>query len=190
MSTNQPQKQRKIRSYILWLLFFVAFIASCPLSIRFHDNETIREVPVANQKPLEYFSVLVTTPDNAEILYLRDIPEFAKTNPKYSFLVPQEKELFYKERLKSSFKGDAVPKFEIERVSSERQKIKVGMYGDGKTVSWYEATDKEVFPKLQQHQGPMDAVAPAFYSFVASVVIVIIVFVSWKIYDWRKRVSG
>jgi hypothetical protein len=187
MTTNGLQKQNKVRSYVLGLLFFAAFIVSCPLSIRLHDAETVKEVSSANREQLQHFSVLVITPERADILSLREVQELAKTNPSYSFLVPQGKELFYQQRLNESFKGDASPKFEVEQISPERQKIKLGMYGDGQTVSWYEVTDKEVFPKMEQNQGPMDAIVPALYSLVASIGIAIFVFVVWKVYGSRKQ---
>lgn len=175
MSRSPSRAQTWLRRNILTLLFLVAFIASCPLSVRRHETETIRDVATLDKERMRYFPILVLTAEKAEILYLGDMPRLAQLGKDYHFLVPPGKELFYQERLQASFTGarDAIPKFEVEQISPERQRIMLGIYGDGKTVSWYEATDKEIFPQKEQSQEPLDAAVPLFYSLVASIGIVI-----------------
>lgn len=179
--------KRRLSFGVFALIFFLTFMVSCPLSWRLAESGFLQNVEGTNP---EWFSVLAFMPDNVEIVNIDEIDDFARSNPNYSFLVPEGQEKVYRDKLTALFirkSIDASPDFEVRRMSADRQAIKFSIYGDGATVREYEALDKKVFPKTSKMYGPLFIIFPAFYSLIIAIGLTVILRLVWAGHKFANR---
>jgi len=170
MANKSKRRLNKFRPLLILFLACLTVIAVFPLAWKFSEQRNIQAV---DPSALEWMPVLVFTSGDINLLWYRELPNFTKSHPDYSFLIPQGQENLMNERLITVYKNkvptaDAFPKFEVNQLSENRQSFEVGLYGDGETVVWYEATDKEIFPQRYKSLGPLFPIIPLFWGVVFS----------------------
>ena len=103
------------------------------------------------------FPVLVMSADKPQIVRMSELKEFLAKQPEHSFLVPSGQEAVINRNLVAAYvqQGiDATPRVRVRQINSGMQALEVGARADGASMGWYEATDKEVFPKHYKSFGP------------------------------------
>lgn len=162
----------KVRSLIsVSLLVLVGYLASCGVVDYALHKTFVQRKPVGPMVP-ENFPLVVVTPGEkgrpvrAQIVPQRDLAAFTEKNPQYSFLIPPGEEArlrsevsrnsvvgkgTYDEQPGEGFPWDA--RFEVTQLPDGRQAFEVlyDPYDDLHYKSWYEATDKEIFPQYDYH---------------------------------------
>jgi len=189
----------------LALLLVVAFLGSCgALQFALHKKFNQRK-PVAGAVPPE-FPVVVVTPEekdgklHARIIYQKNLLEFMEKNPGYSFRVPPgEAERLRDALWKASVVGGAEvdtpwkASFTVEPRPNGRQAFEVEYdpYDDLSTKSWYEATDKEIFPQYHYQYAEVGGMFTAGAAIFLNVVLwaaALVIFLAYKFYArWRKK---
>lgn len=110
----------------------------------------------------DYFPVLLVVAANdssytAHVVPKRNLDEFTREHPDYSYLVPKHLEASLHENLEngSEYMFQS-PTFEVSEISSNRQRFKVRypIHDEAWSIGWYEATAKEIEPDrfLQFHE--------------------------------------
>jgi hypothetical protein len=161
--------RRSMSVWLLLLAFIIILVITFPIVWHFADRNRIESVKTS---PSPGFPIVIFNSDSAEVIDYEHADDYIKTHPNSTFLVPSEQEA--DEMLAKSLKtrGSTVsPKVKVRQISPSRQSVEIGLYGDWETVVWYEATDKEVYPKSIKEFGPLFALIVLFYSAVISVVI-------------------
>ena len=116
--------------------------------------ERLTTESVENTRPPDY-EVLALTKNDVQIVTLKNLEEFKRQNPDFSFLISKGTEydittrIFDKMRNKSEQdKGPPIFTVEAEQISEGRQLITLSSDDTrSRTTNTYEATQQEVFPK-------------------------------------------
>jgi hypothetical protein len=179
-------RKRDLTSFSVFVLVTTAVMLFQFFSF---PKAAIREIhgPIPN-----LFPVLIITSDernieyHAHIIYKRDLDEFVKTNPNYSFLVPDGQWENLKNQLKSETRGY----FKVEQLPDGKQSLEVGnaVHDEASVAGWYEATDKEFFPeryRLVHSMGQFSAVVMP--SFTLGFLCSFLTYDSFLIYAFLKR---
>ena len=135
------------------------------------------------------FPILIITPGGkdgtykAQIVYKKDLNSFIENNQEYTYLVPEDSEgRRDKEILQFPRSGDQWhAAFTVEESVDGRRSAKVECTWDDDRVNigWYEATDKEIFPKHYQFYFGPGLVMRAFpIAFALDVTVWVAVFVA------------
>jgi hypothetical protein len=120
------------------------------------------------------FPVVIFSRNSADIIFYGDIDYQTRIHPDYTFLAPIGQDDSINGMLTESLRkkrSSASPEIKVEQISPTRQSIELGLYGDGETIAWYEATDKEIFPKAIKQLGPMFMAIVFLKSFIISIAI-------------------
>ena len=77
----------------------------------------------------------------AERLFYKDLGDFINKNPEYTFLVPEGQD----DHLNRTLHGG----IEVKELSDGRHSLEVikAVHSEYRCTGWYDATDKEIFPK-------------------------------------------
>ena len=170
----------------LALLLCILYSFNAITRLVFHRLDQAAQVP-ANEKNMRYMPVIVVSSGIIDLIQFADLKEYQLKHPDFSFLIPQAKE----EELRQKFQNlpiernvDAYWSFNIELRSEGRQSLHVSCLGDGVTETWYEATDKAIYPKFVKRYGAGFVFAVAQYSCPLTALI-------WlpfiAIYVWHRR---
>ncbi len=145
-------------------------IVVVPLEERLFKGRVEAKVP-------DDFPILVLTTEekgtelHPHIVRKENLESFLGKNPHHTFLVPPVEE----ERLNQELSRLPTPEtgskpfsvsFSVNRLSDGRQSFRVeyDLYDDLTDVGWYEATDKEIFPRYRKHHGDIGLLlVPAFF---------------------------
>ena len=114
--------------------------------------------------PDDTLQILVLTPEDIQIIYFQaDLDAYIKNHPNYSFLIPPGQEKQVNDRLLALYRKkyeergiDAYPWVKAEQIGEGRQYLEVGVSGHREQIVWYEATDKEIFPRTHQNFNVFD----------------------------------
>ena len=163
-------------------------------SISWRVSERSRIEEVASPTP-DWIPVLAFTQDNVDIVWYGELAGYKKTHPDYSFLAPEGQEELLNKKLLASYRkkvpsADGFPEFEVKQLSPGRQALKLGLYGDGDTVVWYEATAHEFFPRRHLATGPLLSLISLFWSVAVTTVFWGFVYGSWRIIREARRSTG
>ena len=145
-------------------------VVLAPLEDVFFKNEVKTAAP-------ENFPVLVVTRGekgreaHARIVFKKNLDAFLAKNPEHTYLVPagQEQRLNQEVSQVSDFDtGSAAfhAGFTVTQLSQDRQILKVeyDLYDDLTNVGWYEATEKNIFPRYRKYHGDVGLLlVPAFF---------------------------
>ncbi len=165
----------KVKSSPRFFLLAVAFMINCgivivPLEERLFKDRVEAKVP-------DDFRILVLTTEekgtelHPHIVGKKNLESFLAKNPHHTFLVPPGGE----ERLRQELSRLPTPEtgskpfsvsFSVNRLSNGRQsfRLEYDLYDDLTDVGWYEATDKNIFPKYRKHHGDVGLLlVPAFF---------------------------
>ena len=149
---------RVILMVIMFLLYFRgAIFLLDKLSERQVDKNSINRV-----------SVVVLSKGNIKLVSYTSLPEYIKENPDYSFFIPKEQQACLLKQLKQSQPFDVSWSFTVTELSKDRQYIELDCFGDNRQVSYYEATDKSVFPKFTKSYGPPQAIVIFILSLITT----------------------
>jgi hypothetical protein len=185
-ASRQTFLKRNLKKLVL-LLTFVATFSTLLLLFENRTQNVSTNIP-------ENFPILVITPGkggqsfHAEIVTHFSLEKYIKDNPNYSYLIPAGGEQSTIDQLKSQVKNsrdesdpetgfDALS-FEMARLPNGRQSFAVNLKMPGmdsmlEYTSWYDATDKEIFPK--QFRGRIIngalIMAMGFISFITTAVV-------------------
>jgi hypothetical protein len=149
--------RKALRNIIVGVLVVLTFSAIFPLVWKYSG---LRKKEAG--WGADYLQVLVITPEEVEIIHSKgELDEFTKAHPNYSFLVPLGQQKRINEQLVALYRRkyqergiDSFPWVKVEQIDKDRQLLEVGLSGDpSELVVWYEATDKEVFPRHHQRFG-------------------------------------
>lgn len=198
------------RSSWLTLLLFVAFLGSCTV-IQGVFQFTLPRKPVGATIPAE-FLILVVTPAKegkeapAQIVFYKDLPSFQQQNPDYSFLFPpgEEDRLWEQIQRGRPVRWSADRTFDVERPFSAsfsvkplpngRQAFEVNYapYDDLHYRSWYEATDKQIFPQSHYQFAGMSpgAILSTLGAMLLTTVLWgtgFLVYLAYKFFRGRRR---
>lgn len=165
----------KAKSTPRFLLLAVAFMINCgivvvPLEERLFKDRVEAKVP-------DDFPVLVLTTEekgtelHPHIVRKENLESFLAKNPRHTFLVPLGEEERLRQELSRLPTAETGSKpfsvsFSVNRLSDGRQSFKVeyDLYDDLTNVGWYEATDKNIFPKYRKYHGDVGLLlVPAFF---------------------------
>ncbi|MBV9927873.1 MAG: hypothetical protein JOZ96_22830 [Acidobacteria bacterium] len=180
---------RRFRRLLLPLLFVLIAASVFPTAWRAAERSNTREVEASAP---EWLPVLVFAGEEVELLWPDELALYKRAHPEYSFRAPEGRDEELNRRLVASYRkrrrgADAFPKFEVKRLTPERQLFELGLHGDGELVVWYEATDKETFPVRYTSMGPLSPVTPLFWSGLVSAVACGVCYGLWRIYRDAKR---
>lgn len=128
------------------------------------------------------FPVLVITETldkgtyKAEIVPYKDFNGFKQERPRYTLLVPKgiEAQLRSQVQKNNYSKEQWFANYEVKEVAKGRQALKVDFTWDDDRVNtgWYEATDKEIFPKYHQfYFGPEISLPVLPLSIILTIII-------------------
>ena len=159
----------KIKSYkpilLIFAFIFITFL-SFFLLFEYYDRQAIQEVSSAD---LENFGVLIFYDGNVKFVFGNSIKDFTQKHPNYSFLVSKDEEKQLKKQFTKT-NTQAFASFEVERFSKDTQNFHISFKNDGETAFWYEARDKEVFPKKVKSYGPGFIFAPCGLAMFIAIV--------------------
>ena len=141
----------------LLMIFFILFIGSC-LYFSGDTRQRAREEfkqEVRENIP-EMFPILVITPGEgnkkykAQLVYKKDLEDFLKKNLKYTYLVSEGQDDYLNREISGKYPWQA--RFKVERLTNGKQLLEVVYQWDDDHANrgWYEATDREIFPKYYQ----------------------------------------
>ncbi len=163
------------KSSLRFLLLAVGFMINCgivvvPLEERLFKNRVEAKVPG------DFPILVLTTEDKGtelhpHIVRSKDLESFLAMNPHHTFFVPPGEEERLRQELSRLPDPGTVSKpfsvsFSVDRLPDGRQSLKLeyDLYDDLINVGWYEATDKEVFPKYRKYHGDVGLLlVPAFF---------------------------
>lgn len=150
------------------------------------------------------FPVLVITRDvqpdsyRAQIIEYRQFAQFKEEHPRYSLLVPQGKEQGLRKQIiarNRSRRNDTSwdspdpweATFHVKQISPSRQAFEVHSTWDDDRVNigWYEATEKELFPKFHMFYFGPGIVLPLFP--VSLGITIFIWHIPWIMRRWRRK---
>ncbi len=169
-----------------------------------------KKVSVTKKTIPELFPILVITPGHApdeyraKTVFYKDLNDYLAKNRNYTFLVPAGKDEELNEELKQNSRASRTPPsfdwespepwwafFEAERLSDGRQYLEVyhTWDDDRDNTSWYEATDKEVFPRYHQlYFGPGVVLAVTPISFLINCALWIASLSAYRLF--RKKADA
>jgi hypothetical protein len=191
VSYRIAKPHKRLRHLLVGLLLVLTFIAIFPLvwnysGLRRRENGFLEGI----------LQVLVVTPEEVEIISFEDeLEDYKKKHPDYSFLVPPGQETRINEQLvalyKKKFKErgiDAYPWVKVEQLGEGRQYLEVGLSGDpSELVVWYEATNKEIFPRFHRRFGAIPLVAMVIISGALTCLVWLGGFGLYKVYRRRSN---
>jgi hypothetical protein len=170
----------------LALAFCILYSFNAIIRLVFNRLDQNAQVP-ADEKNMRYMPVIVVSSGMIDLVQFADLNEYQLKHPDFSFLIPQAKE----EELQRKFQNlpnernvDAYWTFNIEQRSEGRQSLHVSCLGDGATETWYEATDKVIYPKFVKQYGAGFVFAVAQY---ACPLTALIWLPNIAIYVWYRR---
>lgn len=189
MATLVTRLFRRAGRLLIPLSILLTLAAVFTLMLKVAEQRRVSEVetPAPVRLPLVVF-----TPEGAELLRYGELDNYRKTHRDFSFLAPEGQDEMLNQKLASFYMrkfptGRAVPMFEARGISPGRQSLKVGLYGDGDTVVWYEVTDKEVRPLRYMETGPLFGLFPFVWSLLISGVLWGVGYGLWRI---RRDATG
>lgn len=128
-----------------------------------------RELPVSAGKVPGLFPVfVVVTPGEAEekygrVVYYSMLAEYTQENATYTYLIPDDLASHHSAMIK------------VQRLSKGRQSVEVTMRQQhGRIVGWYEATDKEIYPRRCVEFWNMDGGVGLFPGLLATVALAVL----------------
>ena len=169
-----------------------------PLEDKFFKNDVGPKAP-------ENFPVLVVSTDgksqqaHARIVFKKNLDAFLAKNPGSTYLVPagQEQRLNQEVSHAPDLETGSPAfhaSFSVAQLSKDRQSLQVeyDLYDDLTSVGWYEATEKEIFPKSRKAHGDIGLlIVPAF---LITLVIWTVLFIAYVVIRRLKkkapRISG
>ncbi len=192
MADTSERLHRIFRRAAIPCLIFLTLLAVFPIAWRISERGRVEEV---GSPPPEWLPVLAFTRDDVTLLWYSELPAFEQAHPDYSFLAPEGQEVSLNEKLVASYRkkvpgADAFPKFEVRQISPGRQALKLGLYGDGYTVVWYEATAHEVLPRRYSMIGTMFPLDTLFWSILVTAVFWGFAYGSWRIVRDARLATG
>ena len=102
------------------------------------------------------FQVAVIDSGKAELILLeKELEEYRKTHPNYSFLIPVDQNDLVQQQILASYKekygkngGKGYPVVKSQTLDASHQLIELYMHGDPHDdVFWYEASEKQIRPQ-------------------------------------------
>ncbi len=196
-SVNLLKITRKIIFAIILCIFFLfTCVMITPLMYSFYSDIGLK-VKVFSEIP-EGFPVLVLTPQSmfqkydSQIVYYKALPGFLEKHPSYTYLVPKGEEKDIKLSISKSCRSNMIPRnynrespnlwaasFTVKRISEKKQSFEVycTLNGDYDNRGWYEATEKQIFPKYYKHvfgPGAMMSIFP--FAFLINIILGLIAY--------------
>lgn len=178
-----------LKGLALLLCILYCFIALT--RVVFHRLDQDAQVP-ANEKNMRYMPVIVVSSGMIDLIQFADLKDFQIKHPDFSFLIPQAKEEELRQKLQHlpiERNVDAYWTFNIEQRSEGRQSLHVSCMGDSTAESWYEATDKAIYPKFVKQSGAGFAIAAAQYSCPLTALLWLPFIAMYAWYTRRKKVN-
>ncbi len=142
------------------------------------------------------FPVLVFANQQPHIVWGGKLEEFKTAHPDYSFLVPVEKEATLRNQIEANVRARQSPPnfdwdsdlpwsatFRIEGQRNGRQQFRVDATfdDDRMNIGWYEATEKEIFPRYHTlYFGPGHVFSTLPLAFLLTAVLWIVVRIIWR----------
>lgn len=160
--------------FLLLLVPFL-FIQSCMYFSGNYSEKTREKFKQEVRENIpDMFPLLILTPREgnrsyeAQLIYKQDLEDFLKKNPRFTYLVPKGQENYLNKEIAKKYPWQA--EFKVEQLPDGKQFLEVVYQWDDDhgNRGWYEATDKEFFPKYyQSYFGPgiaFQALAIGFFS--------------------------
>ena len=174
----------RFRVLLIPLSFSLIFVAVFPFAWEASMRQEVSEVETPTPG---WLPVLVFTQGDVEVVWHEELAQYTKVHPDYSFLAPDVQDDELNRRLVASYRkkvpnGDSFPRFEVKRLTPEKQSLELGFQGDRELVVWYEATDKEIFPRRYMMAGLLFPFIPLFWSGVVSAVACGMAYGLWRLY--------
>lgn len=197
----------------LLVLVVLGYLASCS-AIQFGLHKVfVKRRPVEGMTPAHFPVVVVTVGEDgkphAQIVLQEALGSFAAEHLNYSFLIPPGEEGHMREAMeKNSIVGsghyDLQPtperpwdaSFQVQRLANGRQGFEVHYdpYDDLSYKSWYEATDKEIFPQYHYEYaeiGGMFTTGAAIFLTTILWVAGFILFLAYRVFkSWGATTTG
>ncbi len=191
---------KKVGKFFFWIVL-TAILLWVGMKIAFVWYEQKNTVAVSGNIP-DLFPILVISGGDqsptAKAIYYRDLKNVTGQMSSYSFLVPKGKEELLNSQLRNQSRSLMSPpdfnsesdnpwfaSFEVKEIAPGRQTIRLSNTWDDDRVNigWYEATDKESFPKKYRYYfgGVFALLALGFSIFFTIVSLVLIrLVIRWK----------
>lgn len=157
-------------------------------------------MPVRGSLP-DSFPVLVIADQQPQIVWGDQLEHFKTAHPDYSYLVPLGKETEFRQRIERKVRARQSPPnfdwnspmpwsatFKIEGVSNGQQQLMVNATfdDDRMNIGWYEATEKEIFPRYHTlYFGPGQVLG----TFPVAILLTVALWVVGRII-YRYKTSG
>lgn len=175
---------RLFRALLIPLALLLTIAAVSTLTLREAERRRISEV---ESPPPGWLPVVAFTPGGAELLRYSELDEYREAHPEFTFLAPEGQEEVLNRKLAASYRkkfptGKAAPAYKAERIAPGRQSVEVGLFGDRDTIVWYEATDKEIYPRRYLQRGIFFGLFPLVWSLVISGVVGGLGYSLWRMY--------
>jgi hypothetical protein len=151
-----------LKTLLTVLLIPVVFIIS--FSILFGIADASKKRDIDSEVPA-VFPIIVMTSGMAQVVWKGELSSFLQEHPDYSFLVPLNKVDECRGRIQSNTRSNQRPlnfdqlspipwsaDFTVKQLSDGRQSFEVNATfdDDRMNIGWYEATEKEIFPKYHK----------------------------------------
>jgi hypothetical protein len=131
----------------------VIFIASCHLSTKVSIPLLKTWHTIAINKstyPKGWAKIVAVDSDDIDELYLENLDKYKEEHPNYSFLIPKEREEYFRTKINEKVKArnrENSTQLRVEQLNENKQLIEYEMNGDRRSyLTKYEATEKEVVP--------------------------------------------
>jgi hypothetical protein len=135
------------------LLIVAVFIASCFLSTKISvPLLNIRHTIAIDKTNYPKYSarVVVIDSDDIDEVMLEKLDEYKKEHPNYSFLIPKEREEYFRNKINEKVNKnnwESTTRLRVEHITENKQLIEYEMDGDRRSyLTKYEATDKDIIP--------------------------------------------
>jgi hypothetical protein len=155
---SATKKSSRLLSTSLLGVLFVGSCGGIMVLITPKVEEQGKRERVTEAVPLQYPVLFFAPQDDAKprVIRYEQFESEKKRHPEYSLLVPEGKEQQVNAWLRESAEFGGRKEVAVEASSEGKQSLKLHVdSNEYTTISWYNATEKEIFPQYYEaHRGP------------------------------------
>jgi hypothetical protein len=186
------KKVNLLRTAVLVVLF-IACCGGLMLLLTPKSEEKAVRTPVKQNVPPSFPVLFFSSKDDSKprVIRYEHFDAETKQHPEYSLLVPEGKESEVNAWLRDSKDGNYWKDVIIEASSEGKQslKLRVDPTDEFSTTAWYNATEKEIFPRyFDAHRGPAGLKTLLKYGALAFVITSGVFLLGFGL--WRKRFAA
>jgi hypothetical protein len=138
-----------IRSVLLVGGFTIFLFIVMVGSWKYFEKQTEEQISTPNA----YFLLVVSENDKAKMIDFKDLEDYKKEHPNFTFLIPNEKIADFERQINEKLYDEGA-EIDVKQISETSQILDIYVLRDGFEGSRYIATDKEFTPQMYKLASP------------------------------------